>query len=42
VPGFIGAQIVGAATATVLFSWLIPGHAESHSMPPGPGGPEPS
>jgi glycerol uptake facilitator-like aquaporin len=42
VPGFIGAQIIGAAAATALFSWLIPGHAESHSMPPGPGGREPS
>jgi len=42
VPGFIGAQIVGAATATVLFSWLIPGHSGSPSMPPGPGGQESS
>jgi glycerol uptake facilitator-like aquaporin len=42
VPGFIGAQIVGAATATVLFRWLIPGRAESHSIPPGPGGQESS
>jgi glycerol uptake facilitator-like aquaporin len=24
VPGFIGAQLVGAATATVLFQWLLP------------------
>jgi glycerol uptake facilitator-like aquaporin len=24
VPGFIGAQVVGAATATLLFRWLLP------------------
>ena len=25
VPGFIGAQVVGAAAATLLFAWLVPG-----------------
>jgi glycerol uptake facilitator-like aquaporin len=33
VPGFIGAQIVGAAAATVFFHWLIPHPAGSRSLP---------
>ena len=28
VPGFVAAQLCGAASATLLFRWLVPGHAE--------------
>jgi len=30
VPGFIGAQLLGAALATVLFQWLVPREKEKH------------
>jgi glycerol uptake facilitator-like aquaporin len=29
VPGFISAQLVGAAMATVLFRWLMPARPET-------------
>jgi glycerol uptake facilitator-like aquaporin len=32
VPGFIAAQVLGAATATVLFSWLVPTPAEARPI----------
>jgi glycerol uptake facilitator-like aquaporin len=42
VPGFIGAQIVGAAAATALFGWLIPGRAGTSASSPLAGRQEPS
>lgn len=35
-PGFIGAQIVGAALATLLFRWLVPGAMSVHEVPEDP------
>jgi glycerol uptake facilitator-like aquaporin len=42
VPGFIAAQIVGAAAATALFHWLVPGRGGSSSAPTGTREQEPS